>query len=123
MNFNIDNMVQKVTETLTTETVIGEKIEIGGVVLIPIMTASFGFGGGAGDGNEQGKGSGGGGGARLSVAGMVVVKGDEVSFLPTGKAAGKSGAVDKFLDALPGLVEKVNVKTKTSKEKDESDAS
>lgn len=119
MNFNVENVIQKVTDTLTTKTVIGEQIQIGDVVLIPIMNVSFGFGGGGGDGksggSEQGSGTGGGGGARLSVAGMMVVKGDEVKFIPTGKSAGKGGSIEKLMDALPDLLEKIP--SKSSKEK------
>ncbi len=124
MNFDIDHVIQKVTEALTTKTVIGDRIEIGDVVLIPIMNVSFGFGGGGGDGkssgNEQGSGAGGGGGARMTVSGMMVVKGDDVTFIPTGKSAGKSGSIEKIVDALPELLEKMN--KKASKEKDESNA-
>lgn len=126
MNINIDYMIQKVTDTLTTKTVIGEPMEIGEVVLIPVMNASFGFGAGGGDGrmgsNDQGSGAGGGGGARLSVSGMIVIKGGNVSFIPTGKSAGKGGAIEKIIDALPDLIDKVNIKTGTKNGRDDGDS-
>ena len=122
MNFNIDNLMQKVTETLTTKTVIGEPLKIGQLTLIPVMNVSFGFGGGGGDGrssgSEQGSGAGGGGGARLTVAGMVVVNGDQVSFLSTGKSSGIGGSLEKLVDTLPGLLEKIKEMTSKEKEKD-----
>lgn len=104
-------MINNIIETVNTKTVVGDPIEIGNVTLIPVMNAYFGFGGGSGDGksasgNEQGSGSGGGGGARLKVAGMLVVQDDDVKFLPTGKG----GAIDKIVDSLPDLIDKVKLK-------------
>lgn len=124
MNFNIDNIIQKVTDALSTKTVIGDPIEIGQISLIPVMNVSFGFGGGGGDGgssaSDHGSGAGGAGGARISVTGMMVVKGDEVSFIPTGKSAGRGGSIEKLVDALPDLLE--TLKGKTGKEENGSSA-
>lgn len=123
MNINIESVIQRVTDTLKTETVIGERIAIGEITLIPVMNVMFGFGVGGGEGKQgvgdQGAGTGGGGGGRMTVVGMMVVKGDEVSFISTTKGAGKSGSIDKILDALPDLIDKVS--SKTSKSKDEPD--
>lgn len=121
MNINIESIIQRVTDTLKTETVIGERITIGEVTLIPVINVAFGFGAGGGEGGrpgngDQGAGSGGGGGARMTVSGMIVVKGDEVSFLSTSKGAGKQGAIDKVLDALPDLLDKVSGKGKQTSE-------
>lgn len=117
MNFNVESIIQKVTDTLKTETVVGEPISVGDVTMIPIINVSFGFG--AGGGSEVGNGTngGGGGGARMTVAGMMVVKGNDVNFIPTGKASGVLGSVDKLLDTLPELVEKL--RKKESKPQDE----
>lgn len=124
MNINVESIIQKVTDTIKTETVIGNQITVGEVTLIPIINVSFGFGAGGGDGksggNDQGNGAGGGGGARMTVSGMMVVKGDEVNFVPTGKGAGKTGSIDKVLDALPELLKKISIKT--SKAEDETGA-
>lgn len=53
------------------------------------------------------------------MAGMIVVRGDEVSFVPTNRGTGKAGTIDKILDAIPDLLEKVT--GKTSKSTDGSD--
>ena len=124
MSINVESIIQKVTDTLKTETVIGERITVGDVTLIPVVNVTFGFGAGGGEGKpasgEQGSGTGGGGGARMTVAGIVVVKGDDVTFLPTGKGAGKGGSLDKVLDALPGLLDKLS--DKISKPKSDAGA-
>lgn len=126
MNIDVEGIIRRVTDTIKTETVIGEPITLGEVTLLPVMNVSFGFGGGGGDGasggTNQGTGSGAGGGARMTVAGMVVVKGDEVSFVPTNKSSGKSGSFDKLLDALPDLLEKLSGKVSKQKEEAAPDA-
>lgn len=127
MSIDINSIIQRVTDTIRTETVIGEPITVSGVTLIPVINVSFGFGAGGGDarpgGNDQGNGAGGGGGARMTVAGMMVVRDGDVSFIPTGKGSGKAGPIDKILEALPDLIQKVSVKMPTKpQEKDEPDA-
>lgn len=115
MGFNFDTMVNTIKESISTNTVIGESMEFGAVTLIPVMSVYFGFGGGGGhdgrtDGKGGGSGAGGGGGARLHVTGFIVVKGDEVNFLPTGRG----GAVEKIMDSLPELLEKAMSKGRRS---------
>lgn len=115
MGFNFDTMVSTIKESISTNTVIGEPMEFGAATLIPVMSVYFGFGGGGGhdgrtDGKGGGSGAGGGGGARLHVTGFIVVKGDEVSFLPTGRG----GAVEKIMDTLPELLDKAMAKRRRS---------
>lgn len=110
MSVNLESIISKIVETVDTKTVVGDPMEIGGLTLIPVMNAYFGFGGGGGEGGnaskDQGSGSGGGGGARLKVTGMLVLKDGDISFLPTGKG----GAIDKILDSIPDLIDKVKIK-------------
>lgn len=115
MSVNVESIIQRVTETIKSETVIGEPINAGPVTLIPIINVSFGFGAGGGPGTSD-EGIGAGGGARMTVAGMVVVKGDEVSFLPTGRWSGKPGPIEKILDSLPELIEKIKGDSPGSKD-------
>src|SRR5690606_40205019 len=75
-------------------------------IFIPIINVSFGFGGGGGGATEGGTGTGGGGGARMKVAGVLVIQGDDVRFVQTGAG----GALDKLVDAIPDLLEKCQVK-------------
>lgn len=120
MTIDIDSVISKITSTLNTKTVIGDPMTLGEVTLIPVMNVSFGFGGGSGDGksggNDHGSGGGAGGGARMTVSGLVVVKGSEVSFLPTGKSAGKASSIERILDSLPEVIGKLKGNTTPSDE-------
>lgn len=117
---NVDAMINKVLEGMSTKTVIGETIEIDGIKMIPIVNVAFGFGAGSGDdgksGNQSASGMGGGGGARMKVAGMLVIKDGDVKFIQTGKG----GAIDKLIDSMPDLIDKVKAKVEKSADEAES---
>lgn len=103
----LNTLLENLEKHLTTKSVIGEPVTFGDVTLVPVMDLMFGAGGGGGEGrdekkNETGGGSGGGVGARLSPKAMIVIKNGEVQVLPLGKG----GAIDKIVEAIPGLLEK-----------------
>ncbi|MDA8096881.1 MAG: spore germination protein GerW family protein [Clostridia bacterium] len=79
---NVDSIVSRLENLISTKTIVGEPIMSGSVTVIPILTASFGFGLGGGEGThakgEAGKGSGGGAGAKLTPTAMVVIQGNDV---------------------------------------------
>src|SRR5690606_8553229 len=85
---NVEAIIDKVIQSMTTKTVIGEPMEVGSLTLIPILNVSFGFGAGGGEAkaavDDGGSGTGAGGGARMKVAGVLVIKGDDVQFVQTG---------------------------------------
>lgn len=102
----MDSVLVALEKHLSTKTVVGEPITMGSVTLIPVVDLMFGFGAGGGEGRDEkqgGSGSGGGAGARLSARAVIVVRDGDVSVLPLGKG----GAIDKIVEAIPGLVEKV----------------
>ncbi len=114
---NVDMIINKVIEGMSTKTVIGDVIEIDGIKMIPIVNVTFGFGAGTGDDgkkNQQASGTGGGGGARMKVAGMLVIKDGDVKFIQTGTG----GAIDRLIDTVPDLVDKIKAKL----DKDDDDA-
>lgn len=100
----------KLENFLKTKTVVGEPIKIGDVTLVPFINMSFGLGLGVGNGTDEkgmgGEGGGGGTGARISPTAVLVINGDKVELLPIKK----SGGLDKLIDMVPGIVEKVQDK-------------
>lgn len=119
---NVEAIIDKVIQSMTTKTVIGEPMEVGSLTLIPILNVSFGFGAGGGEAkaavDDGGSGTGAGGGARMKVAGVLVIKGDDVQFVQTGA----DGALDKLVDAIPDLLERVKARVETRPESEAAQA-
>jgi uncharacterized spore protein YtfJ len=112
-----DTLFEKLGSFLRSETVVGDPIQVGNVTLIPIVTVSFGVGGGEGTGRDHrgndGTGGGGGVGCRISPNAVLVIKDDEISLV---SLAGK-GSLEKIMNMVPELVEKMNFHRKSGDEK------
>lgn len=111
-NFNFgENMgmiFEKLENFLKTKTVVGEPIKVGETTLVPFIDITFGVGMGGGAGTDEkgmgGDGGGGGTGAKIAPTAVLVIQGDKVELLPIKK----SGGLEKLIDLVPGIVEKIN---------------
>ena len=112
---NMSMIFDKLENFLKTKTVVGEPIKIGETTLVPFINISFGLGMGGGAGTDEkgmgGDGGGGGTGAKISPTAVLVIQGDKVDLLPIKK----SGGLDKLIDLVPGIVEKINEKKDEAK--------
>ena len=96
------------------DTIIGEPVTApDGTIIVPVSSVTFGFGAGGSDfGPKPGTdisekmfGGGCGGGASVKPAGFLVVTGSSVRFIPMD---GCASPVDKLVDMLPGVVDRLN---------------
>lgn len=116
-NFNesMSTIFDKLEKFFQTKTVIGEPIKVGETTLIPFITVTFGMGLGGGVGTDEkgagGDGGGGGSGARVAPTAVLVIQGEKVELLPIKK----SGGLDKLLDMVPGIMDKINEKKESGK--------
>jgi uncharacterized spore protein YtfJ len=102
----IGKLMEELKTIAKTETILGEKIQIGEFTLIPVSRISLGIGAGAGKGNEnkkEGEGGGGGGGVMVTPIAFIVVKGDEISF----HGIKKAGTLESIFENLPELAGKI----------------
>jgi uncharacterized spore protein YtfJ len=78
---DIQGLLTHARDTMTVKQVFGEPYEKGGVTVIPVAAVG---GGGGGTGEQKGESKGGGGGFGMSArpAGVYVIKGDEVRWIP-----------------------------------------
>jgi uncharacterized spore protein YtfJ len=119
MDLHFEELLEKITDFIKTEakteTVVGEPFELGEFNCIPVIKVGMGFGSGGGEGiktkSEKTEGVGAGAGMGIEPIGFLVTKGDEISFLETGKSHGLAAAFEK----VPELIEKIYNK-RTSKE-------
>lgn len=106
--------IQKIRETVDANTVVGEPIRAGDVVLIPVSRISFGFATGASEfGGKAPKapgdnpfGGGGGAGVKVDPVCFLAVSGSSVKVLPV-EMPPLTG-VDKVVDMIPEAVTKIS---------------
>jgi uncharacterized spore protein YtfJ len=106
---------ERLAETAQSDVVVGTPIELGGVTVVPLSRVSLGLGagGGTGEGNgaQRGKhpgsgtGGGSGGGAKVRPVAVAVFTAEGVEILQIPE---RKGRLDKLLDQLPPLVEKLS---------------
>jgi len=101
--------IEKLHEMVDTNTIVGQPINTpDGVTLIPISKVSIGFGSGGGDyGKTQPAQFGGGGGAGVKIdpVAFLVIKDGVTRVLPV--AAPPVTAVDRVVEMVPDLMDKV----------------
>ena len=108
---NMNSLFEQLRNFFTSETVIGEPIQVGTTTLIPVISVSFGVGNGIGGGKDEkgndAQGGGAGAGGKITPTAIVVVKEDSVSVLPLG---GRN-TTDKVVELIPQIIDKVqNIK-------------
>jgi uncharacterized spore protein YtfJ len=115
---NVNNIFEKLQSFMKTETVVGEPIQVGEVTLVPFIEINFGLGTGGGGGSEKeakGEGGGLGSGGKISVSSVLVIKGDHVEMMPIKK----SSSIDKLIEMVPEIMDKVDLKKKEEKKEEE----
>ena len=113
----METSMQNLRDMVDANTIIGEPIcTADGTTLIPVSKISFGFASGGSDFStkkenaEQPYCFGGGSGAGINITPisfLVVSPEGKVSMLPVTQTTVASSAVDKFVDSLPEVFEKV----------------
>lgn len=120
--------MDKIRQMVDVSTIIGEPVVAGEVTLIPVTKVNIGFGSGGSDfvgKNPSPSGSncfGGGAGAGVTITpvGFLIIKGENVRMLPVTDAPGT--ALDRAIELLPDLVDKVSALLKEHKAQKEATA-
>jgi uncharacterized spore protein YtfJ len=116
----IKTLMDEIKSITKTETILGEPINVGNNTIIPVCRIMVGFGAGGGEGEMKekrgGSGGGGGGGLRVEPAAFIVVKGDQVSIMGT-----KPSKLEGLVEAVPGIIEKIQKAKKTKKEEEKEE--
>ncbi|MGM9557966.1 MAG: GerW family sporulation protein [Oscillospiraceae bacterium] len=106
--------MSKIREMVDVNTVIGDPIVTeGGVTIIPVTKVSIGYGGGGSDfatknypaNRDNAFGGGAGAGVTITPVAFLVVRGENVRMLPVAEPA--STSVDRLIEQLPDLIDKL----------------
>ena len=102
-NFNsvMTSLLKGVDSVLSTKTVVGEPINVGDTILVPLVDVSFGLGAGAGNQDKKNKGGGGVGG-KMSPSAILVIQNGKTKLVNIKQQDG----VTKILDMVPDLVDR-----------------
>ena len=113
INDLLGTTMEKIRTMVDANTIIGQPIRAEGVTLIPVSKLSFGFGTGGSDFTTKNQkpaqantfGGGSGAGAKLEPVAFLIVKGESVRLLSVAPPAGTT--VDRVIDMVPEVVDKV----------------
>lgn len=108
----IEGALSNVQGMIDTRSVIGEPITApDGTIIVPVSKVSFGVGGGGSEfasKNKEGENlfAGGiGSGATVQAEAFLVINNSNVRIIPMGAP---SNSIDKIIDLMPGVIDKVN---------------
>lgn len=127
INDLMSTTMQKIREMVSANTIVGQPITTpDGVTLIPVSKLSFGFASGGSDyvsknkkpGDSNTFGGGSGAGVKISPVAFLVVKGESVRILPVDPSG--STTLDRIVDTVPEVVDKVTAFLEKKKEDKET---
>lgn len=125
INDLMSTTLQKIREMVDANTIVGDSIPAGdGITLIPVSKLSFGFASGGSDfavknqkpDADNAFGGGSGAGVTITPVAFLIVNGENVKLLPVSLPAGST--VDRFVEMVPELVDKVTGFIEKQKDKD-----
>lgn len=122
LNSLMRSTIEKIHEMADTNTIVGEPIVTpDGVTLIPISKISVGFGSGGGDygknAADKSFGGGSGGGMKIDPVAFLVIKDGVTRVMPV--AVPPMSTVDRVIDMVPDLMDKVEKYFDKKKAKDD----
>ena len=97
---NLETLMNKVEDIVSSKTVVGDAVKVGEVTLIPLVDVSVGVGAG---GAENGAG-GGGLGAKITPSAVIAIVNGSVQLINIKN----QDAVSKLIDMAPGIAAKLN---------------
>lgn len=118
--------MQKLREIADVNTIVGKPILAGEITIIPISKLTVGFASGGSDFTSKNQkpeddnsfGGGSGAGMNLSPVAFLIVKGDSVRLMPVAPPPGT--AVDRVVEMVPDVIDKVTGFIEKQQDKDKS---
>lgn len=102
---SLEILFSKMEGFISSKTVVGEPINIGDVIIVPLVDISVGVAAGSYERKESTNENGGGGlGAKLTPSAMLVVQNGSVQLVDVKS----QNSVNKLIDMVPGVVSKFN---------------
>jgi uncharacterized spore protein YtfJ len=117
LNSNIESLFKQMEGFVSSETVVGQPVSIGGVIIVPLVDVAFGLAAGTGESDEdkKKKDSGYGGiGAKITPSAVLVIMNGTVQLVNVKN----QDSVNKLIDMVPGILSKFNLDKFFTKKED-----
>ena len=111
---NLHELFEKMENFISTKTVVGDAVNFGDTIIVPLVEVSLGAGTGLGQKKEELQSGGGGFGAKLSPVAVVVIVNETVQLINVKDQE----SVNKLIDMIPGILSKFNLDSLFSKKSD-----
>ncbi|MCR4946169.1 MAG: GerW family sporulation protein [Lachnospiraceae bacterium] len=111
----VESLFSGLDSFVSTKTVVGEAVNIGGTILLPLVDVSFGMGAGSFNGDKSG-GAGGGMGAKIEPTAVLVIQNGNIKLVNVKNQDG----ITKILDMVPDFVDKFTKKAAENAETKEA---
>ena len=106
LNSSLEVLFNKMEGFISSKTVVGDPINIGDVIIVPLVDISVGVGAGSYERKEKdNENTGGGLGAKLSPSAMLVIQNGSVQLVDVKN----QNSINKLIDMVPGVVSKFNL--------------
>lgn len=117
-NGSLEVLFNKMENFISSKTVVGEPINVGNVIIVPLVDVSFGVGAGS-TGNKAEKGGSekgaGGLGAKITPSAVLVIQNGAVQLVNVKNQT----SLDKLIDMVPGVVSKFDFFSSQGEKADE----
>ena len=104
---NLEVLFSKMENFISSKTVVGEPIEFGNTIILPLVDVVFGVGAGGNEGKQEPKdkaGSLGGVGAKIMPSAVLVINDGNVQLVNIKN----QDSVNKLVDMVPGILSKLS---------------
>ena len=106
VNTTVGALLKGMDNFITTKTVVGEPQQVGDVIILPLIDASFGVGAGAFCDDKKNNGAGGMSG-KITPSAVLVIRNGETKLVNVKN----QDSMTKILDMIPGFVDKFSNKS------------
>jgi len=121
LNNNIDALFNRMEGFVSSETVVGQPVNIGGVIIVPLVDVAFGLAAGSTETDDDKKkkdGGMGGLGAKITPSAVLVIMNGTVQLVNVKN----QDSVNKLIDMVPGILTKFNLDKYFKKKEPEAGA-
>jgi uncharacterized spore protein YtfJ len=121
LNNNLNVLFEKIEGFVSSKTVVGEPVSIGGTIIVPLVDVTFGVAAGASEGKPDEKAnkeaSLGGMGAKITPSAVLVIIDGSVQLVDVKNKE----SVNKLIDMVPGVLSKIDFGAIFKKKKKDED--